>query len=63
MKEKIKNTHSLERMSPKGPGTVFIGRCRLCGTEGLPMRAVFEYCPNQRGLTETEALIESIRGD
>jgi hypothetical protein len=54
--------HSLERTSPTGPGQEFIGTCRLCGTPNLPMSAVFEDCPNPRGLTEDEALIEAIEG-
>jgi hypothetical protein len=54
--------HSLERTSPKGRGQEFIGTCRLCGTPNLLMSAVFEDCPNPRGLTEDEALIEAIEG-
>jgi hypothetical protein len=54
--------HSLERTSPKGPGQKFIGTCRLCGTPNLPASAVFDDCPNQRGLTEDEALMEAIEG-
>jgi hypothetical protein len=52
--------HSLERTSPKGQE--FIGTCRLCGTSNLSMGAVFEDCPNPRGLTEDESLIEAIEG-
>jgi hypothetical protein len=52
--------HNLERTSPKG--SPFIGTCRLCGTPNLPMSAIFEDCPNQRGLTEDEGLIEAIEG-
>lgn len=53
--------HAIERTSPKGQN--FIGTCRLCGTPNLPMSAVHEECPNQRGLTQDEALIETITGD
>lgn len=50
--------HSLRRTNPKG--IPFIGVCVLCGTEGLPLEAAISFCPNQRGLTEDEALIEAI---
>jgi hypothetical protein len=52
--------HSLERTSPKGQE--FISTCRLCGTPNLPMSAVFEDCPNPRGLTEDESLLDVIEG-
>ena len=54
--------HVIERTSPKGSGQRFIGTCRLCGTPNLPMIAVTEDCPNQRGLTSDEALMEAITG-
>ena len=28
--------HHIERTSPKGPGQIFFGTCRLCGKTGLP---------------------------
>ena len=56
----IARYHSLRRTSPKGPGQPFIGTCTLCGTPNLPASAVHEECPNQRGLTCDEALIEAI---
>lgn len=55
--------HALERTSPKGFGMKFIGTCRLCGTPNLSASAALEECPNQRGLTQDEALIEAIEGD
>lgn len=55
--------HAIERTSPKGPGQKFIGTCRLCGTPNLPASAALEECPNQRGLTQDEALIEAIAGN
>ena len=56
--------HSVERTSPKGEGQQFIGTCRKCGKEGLTTKqAMEEECPNTRGLTEEEDLIESITGD
>jgi hypothetical protein len=54
--------HAVERTSPKGPGQTFIGTCRLCGTPNLTASAALEECPNQRGLTQDEALIEAITG-
>jgi hypothetical protein len=55
--------HAIERTSPKGPGSKFTGTCRLCGTPNLPASAALEECPNQRGLTQDEALIEAIDGE
>jgi hypothetical protein len=54
--------HSIRRTSPKGRGQEFIGTCVLCGTPNLPAKACFEECPNQRGLSEDDALIEAIKG-
>lgn len=55
--------HSLKRTSPKGPGNKFVGTCQLCGKEELTFADMDEDCPNQRGLTQEEALIEVIRGE
>lgn len=52
--------HALERTSPKGGP--FIGTCRLCGTPNLPGEAIWQECPNQRGLTNEEAIVESVIG-
>ena len=51
--------HSLRRTSPKGQP--FVGVCTLCGKQGITM-ADFqrEECPNVRGLSEDEALIEAV---
>lgn len=54
--------HVVERTSPKGPGQPFIGTCRLCGAAGLTLAAALQRCPNPRGLTQDEALIEAIDG-
>jgi hypothetical protein len=54
--------HHVERTSPKGPGTTFIGTCRLCGKPNLPASAALEDCENVRGLTAEEALVETILG-
>lgn len=53
--------HSIERTSPKGQK--FVGTCRLCGTPGLTLASMNDECPNQRGLTADEALIEAIEGE
>lgn len=52
--------HSLERTSPKGE--LFIGVCTLCGQRDLPMKAIHEDCPNTRGLSPDEAVLEAITG-
>lgn len=52
--------HSIDRTSPKGPGQKFIGTCRLCGTAGLTFANLNDECPNQRGLSQDEALLEVI---
>lgn len=55
-------THSIERTTPKGPGHKFVGTCVLCGERGLVASDALKECPNQRGLTQEEALIEAIKG-
>ena len=50
--------HAVERTSPKG--TPFRGTCRLCGTTFLGLSGALQDCPNVRGLTADEALIEAI---
>lgn len=53
--------HSLERTSPKGQG--FVGRCVLCGEEGLRIGDALKHCPNPRGVSEEQSLIDAIEGD
>jgi hypothetical protein len=50
----------LNRTSPKGPGQPFIGTCPACGQTGLT--SLEGDCPNQRGMTQEQALIEAIEG-
>ncbi len=50
--------HSLERTSPKGQR--FIGVCVLCGEPELEIEAANLECPNLRGLTSDEAVLEAI---
>ncbi len=52
--------HSLERTSPKGPNQKFIGVCVLCGEQGLEIEAANLECPNLRGLTSDEAVVDAI---
>lgn len=52
--------HAIERTSPKGRGWEFVGTCRLCGTPNLPARAALLECPNPRGLTAEESIVEAI---
>lgn len=52
--------HALQRTNPKGQP--FVGTCSLCGKAGLTLDAMREECENVRGLTEDEALIETIKG-
>ena len=52
--------HSLRRTSPKGGPSINV--CVLCGEEELVPSDVFTPCPNQRGLTQTEALVEAVTG-
>ena len=53
--------HALVRTNPKG--TTFVGRCILCGKEGLPAEAVQQLCLNPRGLSKEQVIIEVIDGD
>jgi hypothetical protein len=53
--------HALHRTSPKGGP--FIGTCANCGTPNLTLSQSREECPNQRGMTQEETLLEAIRED
>lgn len=53
--------HSLVRTSPKGKGQDYIGTCTKCGKENLTFEDMkIEECPNIRGVTEKEALMEAL---
>ena len=54
--------HSIERTSVKGPGSLFVGTCVLCGKTGLTLADGLKDCENVRGLTNEEALLEAMRG-
>ena len=52
--------HSLRRTSPKGQA--FLGVCTLCGKENVTLEQMGkEECPNVRGLSEEEAVLEAIK--
>jgi hypothetical protein len=53
--------HSIERTSPKGQE--FFGTCIRCGKKNLPAKAIYEECPNTKGMTSDEALVELVKGD
>ena len=58
--------HHIERTSPKGKGMPFIGRCILCGKEGLHPRDAApdaEECPNPRGISSVDAFCMAIEGN
>lgn len=50
--------HHIERTSPKGKP--FVGTCRLCGKSNLKMSGALDECENVRGLSEDEAMVESV---
>jgi hypothetical protein len=49
-------THGIERTSPKGGP--FLGMCRYCGAENLPMRAALEPCP--KAPTQDAQIIDAL---
>lgn len=51
-------THAIIRTSPTGQP--FVGTCSLCGQTGLRMRDMEQPCFNMRGLSDDEAVIETI---
>ena len=53
--------HMLDRTNPKG--IPFVGRCRLCGEEGLPAEAVTFPCPGGLGRSYVAELVNVIRGN
>jgi hypothetical protein len=55
---KLARRHHIARTSPKRQP--FVGTCVLCGTPNLRMEDALRECPNQRGLTADEALMEAI---
>jgi hypothetical protein len=60
--DKEARLHSVRRTSPKGEGQKFVGVCVLCGQQGLTLSDMNQECPNQRGLSQRDALIEAVTG-
>jgi hypothetical protein len=54
-------THVVIRTNPKGQPLV--GRCALCGKEGLSSSDALKPCPNPRGVSSDDALLSAITGD
>lgn len=52
----------INRTSPTGKGQPFIGTCAACGKPGITIAEMSEECPNQREMTQEQALIEAIEG-
>lgn len=53
--------HSLRRTSPMGQQ--FVGTCTLCGQEGLTARQANDACPNPRGVTRDQMILDAVDGD
>lgn len=53
-------THALKRTSPRGKGQKFIGICTKCGQRDLRPSAVFEDCPADGVVSDTQALLEAV---
>ena len=53
--------HSLVRTNAMGEN--FIGRCVLCGREGLPSRAALEPCLNPGMVPLGQVIVAAIEGD
>ena len=51
-------THALRRTSPKGGP--FVGYCYRCGARGLSSAAALEWCPNDLGMTNAEAVLAAL---
>ena len=54
----------VNRTSPKGPGSPFIGTCAACGKTGITSEMLpTDECENVRAMTPEEALLEAIKGN
>lgn len=60
--EAQQQTHVLERTSPKGPGSKFLGKCILCGEDNLPLRAAQEICGNPDAVSTDSAVVMAVNG-
>ncbi len=54
-------THALDRTSPTGKGSAFIGQCTKCGQDDLPMSAAFDPCPMDDVVSDEQALIDILK--
>lgn len=52
--------HAIERTSPKGQGSKYVGTCWQCGKTGLTLVDAREPCENIAALTEDESLIMAV---
>ena len=52
--------HAIERTSPKGPGSKFIGTCWQCGKIDLTLGDARERCENISQLTCEESLLVAV---
>ena len=53
----------INRTSPTGKGQPFVGTCAACGKTGITGKALTEEeCPNQRDMTNEQAILEAIEG-
>lgn len=50
-------SHAINRTSPTGPGSKFIGRCYKCGTEGLGLGDALKDCPADHIVSDEAALL------
>ncbi len=55
----MKKTHVLVRTNPKGE--IFVGRCTLCGKEGLPTASAFEVCENPKKISQDDAFVSLLK--
>lgn len=53
--------HSLERTSPIGE--MFVGRCVLCGKEGLTTASMVQECANPARISQDDAMLAALEGD
>lgn len=49
--------HALERTSPKGEGSPFIGKCIKCGEAGLTISAGMKECKADSIVSDEQALL------
>lgn len=54
-------SHSLERTSPMGES--FVGRCVLCGKEGLTTASMTRECMNVARISQDDALLAALEGN